>query len=487
MALNSPTFLFLFLPVFLILYFVSPFRIRNYLLLLFSLFFFLWSDPIYAPFIFGLVLINFFIMKTMKSASLGSRKRSRLLVFGVIVDLVCLILFKVFIAWWQSLPDLAAVSELNIPVRIISILPRAAHFPLGLSFFTLQAVSMLIDASSQKDADLPQLLSAANYLLMFPKAISGPIERFQKVAMQIRKRNADLAQTSAGIRRFMLGFAKKALIADQLALLTSREIFSQSPLRLPAGLAWLGLLCYTLQIYFDFSAYTDMAVGLGQALGFNFSENFNFPYLSRSITEFWRRWHISLSQWFRDYVFYPLELKRRSSAWLKQPMNILIVFFLTGLWHGITLPFIVWGLIQGAALILESGRFGKWLKKLWLPLQHGYALAVIMLGWVIFRSPDLAYAWNYLKALGGFSKPAAILTFSAYPPVSPLVWCALAAGILFSFPVLPALQKCFSQVCSTEKEGIFSWTQTVIVFGLFIAGIIVQAGTTYLPFIYGEF
>jgi len=487
MALNSPTFLFLFLPVFLILYFVSPIRIRNFILLLFSLFFFLWNDPLYAPFIFGLVLVNFFILSAMKSSPLGSRKRSWLLFFGVAVNLASLILFKVFIAWWQSLPDLAAVSELYVPGWIASVLPRAVHSPLSLSFLSLQAISMLVDASGQKTIGQPQFLPVSSYLLMFPKAISGPIARFQDITSQFKQRNTGLSQTAAGIRRFMLGFAKKALIADQLALINSRELFSQSPLRLPFGLAWLGLLCYTLQIYFDFSAYTDMAVGLGQALGFNFGENFNYPYLSLSITDFWRRWHISLSKWFRDYVFFPLELKRRSVTWLKQPLNILIVFLLTGLWHGITPPFIVWGLLQGAALILESGRFGSWLKKLWLPLQHGYALILIMLGWVVFRSPNLPYAWNYLGALAGFSKPATVLTFSAYPPVSPLVWFALAAGILFSFPIIPAIQKRLSKDQSPVNSEVFLWTQTIFTIALFIAGMIVQAGTSYIPFIYGEF
>jgi len=423
----------------------------------------------------------------MKTSPLGSRKRSRSLFFGVAVNFASLILFKVFIAWWHSLPDLAAVSELNVPGWFASVLPRAAHFPLSLSFLSLQAISMLVDASAQKTTDHPQLLPVSSYLLMFPKALSGPITRFQDITSQIKQRNTSLSQTATGIRRFMLGFAKKALIADQLALITNRELFSQSPLRLHAGLAWLGLLCYTLQIYFDFSAYTDMAVGLGQSLGFNFGENFNYPYLSRSITDFWRRWHISLSQWFRDYVFYPLELKRRSVPWLKQPLNILIVFLLTGLWHGITPPFIVWGLLQGAALILESGRFGVWLKKLWPPLQHGYALALIMLGWVVFRSPDLPYAWNYLGALAGFSKPAANLTFSAYPPVSPLVWVTLAAGILLSLPIIPAIQKRLSKDQPSENEGVFNWAQTIFTVALFIAGIIVQAGTSYQPFIYGEF
>jgi alginate O-acetyltransferase complex protein AlgI len=346
---------------------------------------------------------------------------------------------------------------------------------------------MLADASGQKSAERSHFLPVSSYLLLFPKAISGPITRFQEITDQMKKREISIPQTAAGIRRFMLGFAKKALIADQLALITGREIFSQSPLHLPAGLAWLALLCFTLQIYFDFSAYTDMAVGLGQSLGFDFGENFNYPYLSQSITEFWRRWHISLSKWFRDYVFYPLELKRRSIKWLIQPLNILVVFLLTGLWHGVTPPFIAWGLLQGAALVLESGRFGIWLKKLWRPLQNGYALSVIMLGWILFRSPTLLYAWNYLKALAGFSKPAAWLTFTAYPPVSPLVWFALAAGILFSFPFLPAFQKRFTQHSSPEKAVAWVWIQNALALALFAAGIIVQAGTSYLPFIYGEF
>ena len=487
MALNSPTFLFLFLPVFLILYFAFPARYRSLWLLLFSLLFFLWSDPLYSPFIFGLVLVNFFILSAMKTSPLGSRKRSRLLSSGVAVNLVSLIFFKLFIAFGIPLLISASESGLQVSGWVSFAIRKAAHLPLSLSFFTLQAISMLVDASGQNVIDQPKILPVSSYLLMFPKAISGPITRFQEISRQIKERKHSIPQTAAGVRRFMLGFAKKALIADQLALITSREIFNQSPLRLPVGLAWLALLCYTLQIYFDFSAYTDMAVGLGQALGFHFGENFNYPYVSRSITEFWRRWHISLSQWFRDYVFYPLELKRRSIHWLKQPLNILIVFLLTGLWHGVTPPFIVWGLLQGAALILESGRLGIWLKNVWRPLQHGYALAVIMLSWVLFRSPSLSYAWNYLRALAGFSKSAAWLTFTTYPPVSPLVWFALAAGILFSLPIFPAIQKRFSQDQDSKSAAIFAWAQNAFAVALFVAGIIVQTGTRYLPFIYGEF
>jgi len=487
MALNSPTFLFLFLPVFILFYIVSPARYRNFFLLLFSLLFFIWSDPLYSPFIFGLVLVNFLVLRGIQMLPFESGKRSSLLAVGVAANLAGLVFFKLFMAYGQPLQSLAEASGLRAPGWVASVLPRAAHLPLSLSFLTLQAISMLVDASSQNASERPRLLPVFTYLLMFPKAISGPIVRFQEIAGQLKERSYSVSQAASGLRRFMLGFAKKVLIADQLALITGREIFSQSPLRLPAGLAWLAILSYTLQIYFDFSAYTDMAVGLGQALGFDFGENFNYPYLSQSITEFWRRWHISLSKWFRNYVFYPLELKRRSIKWLKQPFNILVVFLLTGLWHGVTPPFIAWGLLQGAALILESGRFGVWLKKLWRPLRHFYTLGVIMLGWVLFRSPSLPFAWNYLKALAGLSKPAAWLPFSEFPPVSPLVWFALAAGILFSLPILPALQKRFTQGLSPEKTARLAWVQNALVLALFAAGIIVQAGTSYLPFIYGDF
>ena len=487
MALNSPTFLFLFLPVFLLLYIISPTRIRNFLLMFFSLIFFIWSDPLYSPFIFGLVLVNYLFLRGIQKRPLESKNRSRLLTLGVAANLASLAFFKLFIAYWLPLKRMAEASGLRLPGWAASILPRAAHIPLSLSFLALQAISMLVDASRQDSMEQERLQPVSAYLLMFPKAISGPIVRFREIAGQLKERGFSAPQAAAGLRRFMIGFAKKALIADQLALITSREIFITTPLHIPASLAWLVILSYTLQIYFDFSAYSDMAIGLGQTLGFDFGENFNYPYLSQSITEFWRRWHISLSRWFRDYVFYPLELKRRSIKWLKQPLNIMIVFLLTGLWHGVTPPFIAWGLLQGAALTLESGPFGAWLKNSWRPLRHCYALGVIMLGWVLFRSPSLPFAWNFLKALAGVSKPAAYLPFSVFPPVSPLIWFALAAGILFSFPILPPLQKRFMLQLSPKKAAALICVRNALVLALFIAGIIVQAGTNYHPFIYGGF
>ncbi len=285
----------------------------------------------------------------------------------------------------------------------------------------------------------------------------------------------------------MIGFAKKALIADQLSLITDQGIFNQPPSHIPAGTAWLVILSYTLQIYFDFSAYSDMAIGLGQAFGFQFPENFNYPYLSTSLTDFWRRWHITLSGWFREYVFFPLEKKRGTLRWLKQPMNIIIVFLLTGLWHGITPPFIIWGLLHGCVLALERGRFGNWLKNAWLPLQHVYFLLVIIFSWVFFRSPNLAYALGFLKAMFNFFHSAKPLPYSVFPIVSHSTWLALLAGLLFSFPIQSLFEKLVSQKSWAKKNTTWFWAQNLLVLLLFLAGIIMQAGSTYHPFIYRDF
>jgi alginate O-acetyltransferase complex protein AlgI len=487
MTLNSPTFLFIFLPIFLIFYFISPFRYRNFLLLLFSLFFFIWGDPLYAPFIFVLVLISFLMLRGMQNAPQGSRQRRAFLSVGVVANLASLICFKLFSAFWQPLLSLAQTSGIAIQGWVASNLSRLAHIPLGFSFLALLSISMLLDAFWRDPEEQPRFLPVSLYLLMFPKAQSGPIMRFRETAALLKQRTASLEKAAAGARRFMLGFAKKALIADQLSLLTDRGIFNQNPAQIPFGLAWLAIVSYTLQIYFDFSAYSDMAIGLGQVLGFDFGENFNYPYAAVSITDFWRRWHISLSNWFRDYVFYPLEMSRRSSSWLSQPLNILIVFLLTGLWHGVTPPFIVWGLLQGGAIALERGPFGAWLQRLWRPFQHAYALAVIMLGWVFFSAASLPYAWNFLKALAGASRQNAYLPFSVFPPVSTLIWAALAAGIVFSFPVVPAFLKRMYHNQSSEKMKLLALSQNLMAVALFVIALIVQAGTSYAPFIYGGF
>ena len=486
MTLNSPAFLFLFLPAFLASFALAGRRLRAPLLLFFSLGFFLWSEPLFFPFIFTLALLNASLAQTLQKNALQKRARPRLLAAGVTLNLLCLLFFKVISAYWVPLLDLAGQAGFAIPNRVISLLPRVARLPLGFSFLTFQAISMLVDASQQPPMGTVSLVEMLNYLLMFPKAIAGPLVRLDESARQLRAPDVSLSNAASGLRRFMFGFAKKTLIADQLALISAGGLFEQAPNNIPTGVAWLVLLAYSLQLYFDFSAYSDMAIGLGQALGLRFVENFNYPYLATSIADFWRRWHISLSTWFRDYVFYPLERKRRSYPWLNQRINLLIVFLLTGLWHGVIPTFILWGLLHGGALALEQGPFGAWLRKQVRPLRHLYALVVILAGWVFFRSPDLVYAWGFFKSLAGFSTRT-MLPFSIFPPVSTLSWAALAVALLFCFPTKTVLEKALTRAIPPEKSSLLAWVFNLLALALFIGGIVVQAGSNYQPFIYGEF
>jgi len=290
-----------------------------------------------------------------------------------------------------------------------------------------------------------------------------------------------------GARRFIVGLSKKVLIADTLAPVTTK-VFALPITDLTTRLAWLGILCYTIQIYFDFSGYTDMAIGLGQMLGFKFVENFNYPYISKSISDFWQRWHISLSRWFRDYAFFPLERKRAGISHYSQQMNILIVFLLTGLWHGVTPCFILWGLLHGLAISLEVSKFGKWLKTTWTPFQHFYAMTIIIIGWVLFRSENLVYAYGYLKSMLGFSTGTRIIPFSALPIVETHTWLALIIGGLLSFPIFPALDRVLFKAQQSQKvvAGI-GVIRDVLLIGLFIVSITGIASSTFQAYIYLRF
>ncbi|MBM3136699.1 MAG: MBOAT family protein [Chloroflexi bacterium] len=392
MALNTPIFLFLFLPVFLLIYLLAGKTYRNLVLMIFSLVFFAWGEPFYFPVILILSLLNLLFLRWMKKKPIGSRAIRQILAAGIGINIASLVFFKLLSTYGGDWVALITTNGIILPAWITFLLPFCIHLPLGVSFYSFASIGMLMDAYHSPEIGDVSGGTVMNYLLMFPKVIAGPIVRFKDTLQQILDREWDWSGMEGGVQRFMIGFSKKTLIADQLALITDRGIFTESPTHIPLGIAWLAVVSFSLQIYYDFSGYTDMAIGLGGMLGFRFMENFDYPYLSKSISEFWRRWHISLSTWFRDYVFYPLERKRREVPYLSQQLNILIVFLLTGLWHGVTLPFIVWGLLHGLALVLERGRWGAWISKLWKPVQHAYALGVIMLGWVFFRSPTVGYA-----------------------------------------------------------------------------------------------
>ena len=497
MTFNSPLFLFVFLPVFLLVYFLSGKRLRNAWLLAASLVFYLWGEPLYLPVILLSVLFNYFwglwIEQSLEKApratlavhprSTGVQRARTLVTFAIFANIALLFIFKFAVTYWQ--PVFGFLND-RLGILLPSVLrvyfPRLIAFPLGMSFFTFAVVSYVIDVYKQRAAAERSLLRFALYILMFPKIIAGPIVRYRDVIQQLRERVFSADGMAEGARRFIGGLAKKVLVADTLGLVVDRGVFSFSPSNLPAGVAWLVILCYALQIYFDFSCYTDMAIGLGQMLGFKFMENFNYPYSSRSITEFWRRWHISLSSWFRDYLFYPLE--RRGST--PQAFNILFVFLMTGLWHGLTLNFAAWGLLHGLAIALERGRFGGWLRSSLAPVQHLYTLLVLLVGWVFFRSASLSYAWGFLKALAGLSNASGVLPYSVMPPIQPSIWLALALAVLISMPVVPAFQR------AMEKYSWWTALPARIVrdigsIALLVLSLVVLASSTFQPYIYGKF
>jgi len=373
-----------------------------------------------------------------------------------------------------------------VPEALVAYLRKGFVFPLGLSFLAFQGLAYLLDIRKNPENAAKSLRDCLTYLLLFPKLLAGPIVRYREIAPQLRSPTVTANQLAGGARRFITGLAKKALIADQLARLTDGGIFAQASPNLTSGMAWLALLAYTLQIYHDFSGYTDMAIGMGQMFGLRFAENFNYPYISRSISEFWRRWHITLSSWFRDYVFYPLERKRRGANGLRQAANILIVFLLTGLWHGAALNFLVWGGLHGLAIAFENTQGGKKLRGLWSPLQHLYALLVVLAGWVFFRSPSLPYALSYLRTLAGFPGGSGLLPYSILPPLEGPFWLALAAGAVLALP----LQRIFKPL---EERLAGAWSAGLGLaldagrIGLLWVSLIALAGSSYQPYIYGGF
>jgi alginate O-acetyltransferase complex protein AlgI len=458
---NSPIFLFLFLPLFMALFLFSGKGGKLLIGILSSLIFYAWGNLIYVPLIVGLIVTNYFLGRYLDRTR--GQKKSRIFLWtGVLVNIGTLAFFKI-------LPGLA--------------------FPLGLSYLIFQLLSYLLDVNKKTIESEQDFLKFSFYVLLFPKILVGPITRYGSLKDQIGKFNVTPDGIAAGIRRFIIGLAKKVLIADVLARITN-PIFALPKPNIAPWMAWFILVSYTVQLYFDFSGYTDMAIGLGQMMGLQFLENFNFPYISKSLSEFWRRWHISLSSWFRDYLFYPLERKRL--RWLGQPFNILIVFSLTGLWHGVSWNYLVWGLLHGSAIVFESTGMGRRLQTFWSPIQHIYALAIIITSWVFFRSPDIHYALQFLLRLGGDTRGLSPLIFQVTNPlpiIDPSVILALVIGIAFSLPVSQWADQMIN-VLGRHKLSVRLPLQIIYdasLFLLFAASVAAVASSGFAPGIYGKY
>lgn len=388
MIFSSNIFMYIFLPATLLLYFFGNSKVRNVVLLAASLLFYAWGEPVYVCLMLTSILLNYFAALAMERFDEKVAARKIILWLTVALNLLGLVYFK-YIDFLVSNVNAVFHSEIEQP---------NVALPIGISFFTFQAMSYVIDVYWRNVKAQKSLMKLALYISFFPQLIAGPIVRYIDIEKDMDNRTVDSQKLYEGVKRFMVGFAKKILLADQLAPLADSAF---AELQLNAGVAWLGILAYSLQIYFDFSAYSDMAIGLGRIFGFEFMENFNYPYISKSVKEFWRRWHISLSTWFRDYVYIPLGGSRCSKA--RTYGNLLTVFFLTGIWHGASWNFVVWGMYHGLFQLLERGKFGRLLEKCNTGIRRIYTLIVVLFGWIFFRAENLTAAIKYIGNMFNFS------------------------------------------------------------------------------------
>jgi len=476
MVFSSPVFLFLFLP--LVLFFTLIFRDRkaqNIVLLLASLLFYAWGETTYVLIMLASIIMNYLVGR-MIAAGQEKRSRNAALALGIVFNLGLLIFFK----YANFLTGQLNIMLTDLAVPTIQL--AKVHLPIGISFFTFQSMSYIVDVHRRQVNVQRDPIELALYIALFPQLIAGPIVRYKDIADQLTGRVVKLSLFASGVKRFIIGLAKKVIVANTAAAVAD-SIFAIPVEDIPMDVAWLGIICYTLQIYFDFSGYSDMAIGLGRMFGFQFLENFNFPYIARSIKEFWRRWHISLSNWFRDYLYIPLGGSRGSS--FATYRNLLIVFLLTGLWHGASWNFILWGLIHGFFLILERLGLGRLLERAWRPLSHIYTLLVVIFAWVFFRIEVLDDALTYIESMVGASAGNGALYFASFFLDREII-IVLLVGIICSMPIAGTLRSATEKLLFGSKNGL-QIAELIGLALLFLFSCMYMASSTYNPFIYFRF
>lgn len=485
MLFSSPTFLFLYLPLILAGYFVLPgIRLKNLFLLLASLCFYAWGESIYA----GLLLISI-IFNYGFGLWLGrvrDHPHGRLvLTLGVALNLGLLGFFKYtgfLAANFKSVARLAALPLLR---------STPLHLPIGLSFFTFQALSYIFDVFRGRTKPQKNPLNLALYISLFPQLILGPIVRYHSIAPQLKRRTVTPDGFASGVARFITGLGKKVLLADTLAVPAER-IFAIPLEQLTPGLAWLGVTSFGLQLYFDFSAYSDMAIGLGRMFGFNFRENFRYPFVALSRSDFFRRWHISFFTWMRDYLYSPLA--GRSPGPTREFTAILLLFFLSGIWHGASWAFVVWGLYCGAQVLLERFWLNARMESWWRPARHLYLLGSVAVGMVFFRSESIGQALAFLSAMAGQAAGAGMEYHTAIY-LQREVALALLVGVIASMPAVPWLIGWWERLQAQPRPGLL-WLPprrlldslgAVALAVILLASILVISGGTHVPFVYFQF
>ena len=467
MVFSSAIFLFGFLPLLLGLYFLAKDKFKNYILLAFSLIFYGFGGPKLLVMMITVVMIDY-IAAILLDKYESNKIRKLVIILTVVLNIGTLFYFK-YMGFTVSVIN--RLTSLSIPVPNIVL-------PIGISFYTFQAMSYVIDVYRKEVKANKNPFNVLLYVSMFPQLVAGPIVRYKTVAEEIENRKITLNEFTLGLERFIFGLAKKLIIANNTGKLAD-VIFGAENLATP--LAWLGAISYALQIYFDFSAYSDMAIGLGKMFGFNFEENFNYPYISKSVTEFWRRWHISLSTWFRDYVYIPLGGNRKGIK--RQIINLFVVWSLTGIWHGAAMNFLLWGLYYFIFLILEKFVLKKVLDKLPKWVGHVYTLFVVLIGWVLFRAEGLSECVRLLKAMFvPFMTDIAMQQMGIYLESYGIY---LGLGILLSMPIFPRIRDLVMTKFNKNTFGYIMYYLFVI--GVFVLSVIFLSQATYNPFIYFRF
>lgn len=470
MLFSSPSFIFGFLPIFLLGYFLLPSTSRNFYILIASLIFYFIEGGASLVVFIASIIFNFYFALLINKSSGNLNKF--LLVIGISVNLLPLFFYKYWMFFLQSTNELSTSFNLNIHYNVPQVVLLA-----GISFYTFHAISYLLDVNSKKVKPSISLINFGMYMANFPQLIAGPIVRYAEILNKIEVRTLNYSNIYSGLALFIVGLAQKVIFADSAGVIAD-GIFALPASEISLGQAWLGAFTYGIQIYFDFSGYSNMAIGLGRVMGFDFPQNFNQPYRSHSITEFWRRWHMTLSRWFRDYVYIPLGGNKKSKS--RTLTNLLIVFFLCGIWHGASYTFIIWGLYHGTLLIFEKILFSQFKLKAVPVLSQILTFILVLIGWVIFRSESLEQSFEFIEAMFGFSHTVTSLaSFSAFLRADLLIYIALGALVsIFPFEYLKEFMRTNPMIDLFKFIGIVF---LLIVVSSFIAS------NGFNPFIYFKF
>ena len=464
MVFSSILFLFYFLPAILILYYLSPKKNKNSVLFFGSLFFYAWGEPVYVGLLVLSTVLNYIVGIQIEKAEQNEKKKKIILTAGIVLNLLMLVVFKYTNFLIETL-NLVLVHD--IPLTKITL-------PIGISFFTFQTISYIIDVYRKNAKAQKNYINFGTYVALFPQLIAGPIVRYNSIDKQLTKRRETIEGFTKGVKCFAVGLAKKVLLANNIGLLwESINVMPTSELSVLTS--WLGVIAYALQIYFDFSGYSDMAIGLGRMFGFEFEKNFDYPYISKSITEFWRRWHISLSTWFKEYVYIPLGGNRKEKS--RTYLNLFIVWTLTGIWHGAGMNFVAWGVYYALILILEKSFLDKILKKLPTVITMLYSFVLVLVGWVLFASNDIISALSYLKVMFGIGQNPAIDGMAIYNLRSYAL--LLVIGIIGSFPYPKKVWKKL-----TQGKNSTALVAVILILLLCTAYLI---DSSYNPFLYFRF